>query len=61
MDNDTNIAENTNRIQSHIDRTENTTQKSGDKRRYTIMCFIEHNENNEIIAEETDVHIDWGG
>ena len=31
--NDADIAENTNRIQNHTGRTENTTQKSGDKRR----------------------------
>ena len=58
--NNTDIAENANRIQSHTGRIDNTTEKSGDKRGYEIMCSIEHDENNEIIAEEINVHINWG-
>ena len=35
--NDTDIAENVNRIHNRTGRTENTTHRSGDKRRYKII------------------------
>ena len=59
--NDTAIAENANRVQSNTSRIENTTHRLGNKRRYEIICPTEHNENEQIIAEEVNVHIDWGG
>ena len=59
--NDTDIAENANRIQSNAGTTEKSTHRLGDKRRYKIICSTEHNENEKIIAEEVNVHIDWGG
>ena len=59
--NDTDIDENANRIQSHNGRTENITHRLENKRRYKILCSMEYNENDKIIAEKVNVHIDWGG
>ena len=56
--NDTDIAANANRIQ-----TTNSRANKGvsDKPRYKLICSMEHNENDSNIAEEINVHIDWGG
>ena len=59
--NDTDIAEDANRIQHRTGRAENTTKNSGDKRRSKIIYSIETNENDERISEEINVYIDWGG
>ena len=50
--NDTNIAQNANRIQSHTSRTENTSQNSADKRRYKIICSMEPNENEKFCRRD---------
>ena len=58
---DTDIVQNVNRIKSNTSRTQNDGNHSGDKRRFKILCSIEANVNNEIVAEEINVYIDWGG
>ena len=59
--NDTDIAANINMIQTNNSRVQQLNKGVSDKPRYKLICCIEHNENDNNIAEEVNVYIDWGG
>ena len=59
--NDTDISLDANRIQKTFDGTVGIKKSVSNRPRYKLICTIENNENDDEIAEEVNVHIDWGG
>ena len=59
--NDTDIDLSAKRFQNETLRNQINKNDLKDKGRYKLVCSVESNENDNTIAEEVNVHIDWGG